>query len=232
MRHISWHTILNNHASTRPKAYGGPVVRSSTNCKTFTRLGSSTWRCELDMANSFAAGDATRRQRGSGSGLALPRPPAPALLGLHQHPSGDESGRRRPRPPCCEADLLAPAARRQRGASSSQPMPRPPALVVQDLPELPITVLVAPPTEHTEVTTLDQAREDSMRLFLFGDDLMPGWLHGQRRAEEARLQALPASARSGRPGLAVAGAAASSSSMPGGPVRTSEPPADDACPGE
>ena len=62
VRHISWHIRLNNHASTRPKAYGGPVVPAITNCTTFTRLGSSTWRCELDMAYSFAAGDGIRLQ--------------------------------------------------------------------------------------------------------------------------------------------------------------------------
>ena len=60
--HISWHTRLNNHASTRPKAYGGPVVPAITNCKSFTRLESGTWRCKLDMANSFAARDGIRLQ--------------------------------------------------------------------------------------------------------------------------------------------------------------------------
>ena len=32
---ISWHTTLNNHASTRPKAYGGKPVHSVTACKEF-----------------------------------------------------------------------------------------------------------------------------------------------------------------------------------------------------
>ena len=48
---ISWHTTLNNHASTRPKAYGGKLVDSLTECKTFEQsLGSApvsdsaTWR--------------------------------------------------------------------------------------------------------------------------------------------------------------------------------------------
>ena len=27
---ISWHTVLNNHASTRPKEHGGPLVRGVT----------------------------------------------------------------------------------------------------------------------------------------------------------------------------------------------------------
>ena len=33
--YISWHTTLNNHASTRPKAYGGKLVDSVTACKAF-----------------------------------------------------------------------------------------------------------------------------------------------------------------------------------------------------
>ena len=57
---ISWHTRLNNHASTRPDAYGGKVVPAITKCKTFTQVGSSTWRCVIDMANSFAPGDGIR----------------------------------------------------------------------------------------------------------------------------------------------------------------------------
>ena len=61
---ISWHTTLNNHASTRPKAYGGKLVDSLTECKTFEQsLGSApvsdsaTWRCRLVLPNSFARGD-------------------------------------------------------------------------------------------------------------------------------------------------------------------------------
>ena len=61
--HISWHTRLNNHASTRLQTYGGPVAPAITTCKTFTWLGSSTWRRELDMANSFSAGDGIRLQK-------------------------------------------------------------------------------------------------------------------------------------------------------------------------
>ena len=30
---ISWHTVLNNHASTRPQIHGGPAVSSVKNCK-------------------------------------------------------------------------------------------------------------------------------------------------------------------------------------------------------
>ena len=60
--HISWHIRLNNHSSTRPQAYGGKVVPAITKCKTFTQMGSGTWRCDLDMANSFAPGDGIRLQ--------------------------------------------------------------------------------------------------------------------------------------------------------------------------
>ena len=58
----SWHTTLNNHASTRPKTYGGPLVRCVTECKTFTQPGSasSAWRCVLDLPNSFEPSDGLR----------------------------------------------------------------------------------------------------------------------------------------------------------------------------
>ena len=54
---ISWHIVLNNHASTRPKQYGGPVVQSVTACKTFSDSASGEWECWLDLPNSFANGD-------------------------------------------------------------------------------------------------------------------------------------------------------------------------------
>ena len=55
---ISWHIVLNNHASTRPKHHGGPVVPSITACKTFrTMSASGDWECWLDLPNSFANGD-------------------------------------------------------------------------------------------------------------------------------------------------------------------------------
>ena len=61
---ISWHTTLNNHASTCPKAYGGKLVDSVIACKAFEQsLGSApvsdsaTWRCRLVLPNSFARGD-------------------------------------------------------------------------------------------------------------------------------------------------------------------------------
>ena len=61
---ISWHTTLNNHASTRPKSYGGKLVHSITACKAFEQSpgsapvsDSATWRCRLVLPNSFAPGD-------------------------------------------------------------------------------------------------------------------------------------------------------------------------------
>ena len=43
---ISWHTTLNNHASTRPKAYGGKLVDSLTECKAFEQ---SLWKGEIGV---------------------------------------------------------------------------------------------------------------------------------------------------------------------------------------
>ena len=61
---ISWHTTLNNHASTRPKASGGKLVDSLTECKAFEQSpgsapvsDSATWRCRLVLPNSFVRGD-------------------------------------------------------------------------------------------------------------------------------------------------------------------------------
>jgi len=56
----TWHKTLNNHASTPPKTYGGPLCRSVTEQKTFEHLGpgsASPWRCSLRLPNSFAPGD-------------------------------------------------------------------------------------------------------------------------------------------------------------------------------
>ena len=66
-RHIgSWHTTLDDHASTRPKCHGGPLVTSVTQCKTFGKLapGSASVerRCFLDLPNSFAPNDGRRLQ--------------------------------------------------------------------------------------------------------------------------------------------------------------------------
>ena len=58
----SWHTTLNNHASTRPKEYGGATVHSVQACKTFTPPGSASasWQCVLDLPNSFTKNDGIR----------------------------------------------------------------------------------------------------------------------------------------------------------------------------
>ena len=67
----SWHTTLNNHASTRPKAYGGPLVHALTACKSFSwrqaAPGSACRVCLLDVPNSFAPSDG-RRLQAEGSG--------------------------------------------------------------------------------------------------------------------------------------------------------------------
>ena len=54
---ISWHTVLNNHASTRPKEHGGPLVTAVRKCKVYAASGADGWRCTLTLPNSFAAGD-------------------------------------------------------------------------------------------------------------------------------------------------------------------------------
>jgi hypothetical protein len=53
---ISWHIILNNHASTRPKECGGKLCTSVTQCKQFSRVG-PMHRCLLTLPNSYAADD-------------------------------------------------------------------------------------------------------------------------------------------------------------------------------
>ena len=70
----SWHTTLNNHASTRPKMYGGPLVPAVSRCKTFEHIApgsasaaapgsaSAAWRCSLNLPNSFTPTDGRRLQ--------------------------------------------------------------------------------------------------------------------------------------------------------------------------
>ena len=70
----SWHTTLNNHASTRPKIYGGALVPGVSHCKTFEHIApgsasaaapgsaSAKWRCSLDLPNSFTPTDGRRLQ--------------------------------------------------------------------------------------------------------------------------------------------------------------------------
>jgi hypothetical protein len=58
---VGWHITLNNHASKRPDAYGGPTVVAVTDCKTYEKVepgsASSWWRCSLRLPNSFTPGD-------------------------------------------------------------------------------------------------------------------------------------------------------------------------------
>ena len=70
----TWHTTLNNHASTRPEIYGGPLVPAVSRCKTFEHIApgsasaaapgsaSAAWRCSLDLPNSFTPTDGRRLQ--------------------------------------------------------------------------------------------------------------------------------------------------------------------------
>ena len=54
-----WHTTLNNHASTRPKGAGGALVRSVSECKSYTELlfADANWKCSLHLPNSFTPAD-------------------------------------------------------------------------------------------------------------------------------------------------------------------------------
>ena len=59
----SWHLTLNNHASTRPKDYGGSLVHSVAACKTFHCSAGGllpAWRCSLDLPHSFTPCDGRR----------------------------------------------------------------------------------------------------------------------------------------------------------------------------
>ena len=62
----SWHVTLNNHASTRPKAYGGPLVHAVTECKSYSQSlaapGGACTLCHLELPNSFAPSDGRRLQ--------------------------------------------------------------------------------------------------------------------------------------------------------------------------
>ena len=65
---FSWHVVLNNHASTRPDIYGGHLVRSVRDCKTYAEFaagfdwseGEVRWRCTLSLPNGFEPEDARR----------------------------------------------------------------------------------------------------------------------------------------------------------------------------
>ena len=54
--HITWHTVLNSHASKRPRKYGGPLCASVTACKAFTRVGEAH-SCRIVLPNSYAPDD-------------------------------------------------------------------------------------------------------------------------------------------------------------------------------
>ena len=53
---FTWHLILNNHASTRPKVRGGRLCASISACKTFELSGGKSI-CRLLLPNSYAQGD-------------------------------------------------------------------------------------------------------------------------------------------------------------------------------
>ena len=61
---VSWHLILNNHASKRPKIYGGSLAHAVTKCKKFEKIEAcstaSFWRCILQLPNSFQPNDGRR----------------------------------------------------------------------------------------------------------------------------------------------------------------------------
>ena len=55
--HVSWHDVLNSHASKRPEeALGGPLCASVKACKEFGRFG-SMHTCRIVLPNSYALGD-------------------------------------------------------------------------------------------------------------------------------------------------------------------------------
>ena len=54
--HISWHTVLHDHATQRPKAYGGPLCASIKACKKWTQVG-SMHSCRIVLPNSYAPDD-------------------------------------------------------------------------------------------------------------------------------------------------------------------------------
>ena len=54
--HVSWHVILNNHASTRPTGLGGPLCKSVTGCRTFQVI-QGRFMCTLRIPNSFRKDD-------------------------------------------------------------------------------------------------------------------------------------------------------------------------------
>ena len=52
--HIAWHMTLNNHASQRPKEYGGPLVHAITKCKTYTPVEPGFASSHWDTAQNWS----------------------------------------------------------------------------------------------------------------------------------------------------------------------------------
>jgi len=53
---ISWHTILNNHSSKKPKCLGGPMFHSLGDLKVYDFVD-GLWHCTISMPCSFQRGD-------------------------------------------------------------------------------------------------------------------------------------------------------------------------------
>ena len=52
----TWHSVLNNHSSTKPRSMGGPMFRSLTELKDYGYV-SGLWHCWINMPCSFQHGD-------------------------------------------------------------------------------------------------------------------------------------------------------------------------------
>ena len=52
----TWHSVLNNHSSTKPRSMGGPMFRSLTELKDYWTDNGSHY-CRIDMPCSFQHGD-------------------------------------------------------------------------------------------------------------------------------------------------------------------------------
>ena len=52
----TWHSVLNNHSSTKPRSMGGPMLRSLTELKDYGYV-SGLWHCWINMPCSFQQGD-------------------------------------------------------------------------------------------------------------------------------------------------------------------------------
>ena len=59
LERIRWHTVLNNHASTRPKKHGGQLCSSLKECATIEETASGVV-CRLVLPNSYARDDGLR----------------------------------------------------------------------------------------------------------------------------------------------------------------------------